>query len=306
MLVDKGNHKHFMAKEIHEQPEVVGHTLAHYIDMVNERVALPGKLPFDWTKLKRLSISACGTAFYAGLVAKYWFERFAQVAGRNRYRLGIPLSRRAARTGRSCASSSRSRARPPTRWRHCVTRKEKRQHILSVVNVPTSTIARESDVVMPTLAGPEIGVASTKAFTCQLSVLACLAIAAGRARGDMSEADEQNLVRALIEMPRLMAAGAHARAANRKARAKSRQGARRALSRARHELSDRARRRAQAQGNFLHPCRGLCRRRAQAWADRAHRRDHAGDRDCAATTVCSRRPSRTCRRSPRAAARSSW
>ena len=100
-LVDKGNHKHFMAKEIHEQPEVVGHTLAHYIDMVNERVALPGKLPFDWTKLKRLSISACGTAFYAGLVAKYWFERFAQAAGRNRYRLGIPLSRRAARGGRS-------------------------------------------------------------------------------------------------------------------------------------------------------------------------------------------------------------
>ena len=79
MMVDKGNHKHFMAKEIHEQPEVVGHTLAHYIDMVRERVALPGKLPFDWKKLKRLSISACGTAFYAGLVAKYWFERFAQL-----------------------------------------------------------------------------------------------------------------------------------------------------------------------------------------------------------------------------------
>jgi glucosamine--fructose-6-phosphate aminotransferase (isomerizing) len=84
--------------------------------------------------------------------------------------------------------------------------RENKQHILSVVNVPTSTIARESDVVMPTLAGPEIGVASTKAFTCQLSALACLAIAAGRARGHMSEADEQNLVRALIEVPRLMAA----------------------------------------------------------------------------------------------------
>src|ERR1700742_813549 len=79
MLVDKGNHKHFMAKEIHEQPEVVGHTLAHYIDMVHERVALPAELPFDWKKLKRLSISACGTAFYAGLVAKYWFERFAKL-----------------------------------------------------------------------------------------------------------------------------------------------------------------------------------------------------------------------------------
>ena len=101
-LVDKGNHKHFMAKEIHEQPEVVGHTLAHYIDMVNERVALPGKLPFDWKKLKRLSISACGTAFYAGLVAKYWFERFAKlpveidIASEFRYR-GAPLE-----AGRSC------------------------------------------------------------------------------------------------------------------------------------------------------------------------------------------------------------
>ena len=101
LLVDKGNFKHFMAKEIHEQPEVVGHTLAHYIDMVTERVALPGDLPFDWKKLKRLSISACGTAFYAGLVAKYWFERFAQIAGGNRYRLRIPLSRGAARAGRS-------------------------------------------------------------------------------------------------------------------------------------------------------------------------------------------------------------
>src|SRR4029079_9041756 len=79
MLVDKGNHKHFMAKEIHEQPEVVGHTLAHYIDMVHEQVRLPGELPFDWKKQKRLSISACGTAFYAGLVAKYWFERFAKL-----------------------------------------------------------------------------------------------------------------------------------------------------------------------------------------------------------------------------------
>ena len=77
--MDKGNHKHFMAKEIHEQPEVVGHTLAHYIDMTTEKVALPGNLPFDWKKLKRLSISACGTAFYAGLVAKYWFERFAKL-----------------------------------------------------------------------------------------------------------------------------------------------------------------------------------------------------------------------------------
>jgi glucosamine--fructose-6-phosphate aminotransferase (isomerizing) len=203
LLVDKGNFKHFMAKEIHEQPEVVGHTLAHYIDMVNERVELPGELPFDWKKLKRLSLSACGTAFYAGLVAKYWFERFAKlpveidIASEFRYReaplepgdLAIFISQ-SGETADTLASLRYA--------------KESEQHVLSVVNVPTSTIARDSDVVMPTLAGPEIGVASTKAFTCQLAVLACIAIAAGRARDELSQADEQELVHALIEVPRLM------------------------------------------------------------------------------------------------------
>ncbi|HEY5216808.1 MAG TPA: glutamine--fructose-6-phosphate transaminase (isomerizing) [Pseudolabrys sp.] len=203
-MVDKGNHKHFMAKEIHEQPEVVGHTLAHYIDMVTEKVNLPEKLPFDWSKIKRLSISACGTAFYAGLVAKYWFERFAKlsveidIASEFRYReaplepgdLAIFISQ-SGETADTLATLRYAR--------------EHKQHILSVVNVPTSTIARESDVVMPTLAGPEIGVASTKAFTCQLAVLACLALAAGRARGELSDSDEQKLVHALIETPRLMA-----------------------------------------------------------------------------------------------------
>jgi glutamine---fructose-6-phosphate transaminase (isomerizing) len=203
MLVDKGNFRHFMAKEIHEQPEVVGHTLAYYIDMVSERVELPGELPFDWKKLKRLSISACGTAFYAGLVAKYWFERFAKlpveidIASEFRYReaplepgdLAIFISQ-SGETADTLASLRYA--------------KERKQHVMSVVNVPTSTIARESAVVMPTLAGPEIGVASTKAFTCQLAALACIAIAAGRARGELSEIDEQRLVHALIEVPRLM------------------------------------------------------------------------------------------------------
>jgi glucosamine--fructose-6-phosphate aminotransferase (isomerizing) len=204
-LVDKGNHKHFMAKEIHEQPEVVGHTLANYIDMINERVALPGALPFDWKKLKRVSISACGTAFYAGLVAKYWFERFAKlpieidIASEFRYR-AAPLE---AGDLAVFISQSGETADTLATLRYA---KEHKQHILSVVNVPTSTIARESDVVMPTLAGPEIGVASTKAFTCQLSVLACLAIAAGRARGVLSASEEQKLVHALVETPRLMAA----------------------------------------------------------------------------------------------------
>jgi glucosamine--fructose-6-phosphate aminotransferase (isomerizing) len=203
-LVDKGNHRHFMAKEIHEQPEVVGHTLAHYIDMAAERVVLPGKLPFDFNTLDRISISACGTAYYAGLVARYWFERFARlpvdidVASEFRYR-EAPM-----RPGglAICVSQSGETADTLASLRYA---KQNGQHVLSVVNVPTSTIARESDVVMPTLAGPEIGVASTKAFTCQLAALACLAVAAGRARGVLSDTDEKNLVRALIEVPRLMA-----------------------------------------------------------------------------------------------------
>ena len=203
-LVDKGNFRHFMAKEIHEQPEVVGHTLAHYIDMAAERVRLPVELPFDFRALERVAISACGTAYYAGLIAKYWFERFARlpveidVASEFRYR-EVPLK---AGGLAIFVSQSGETADTLATLRYA---KEHRQHALAVVNVPTSTIARESDVVMPTLAGPEIGVASTKAFTCQLAVLACLAIAAGRARGVISEQAESNMVRALIETPRLMA-----------------------------------------------------------------------------------------------------
>jgi glucosamine--fructose-6-phosphate aminotransferase (isomerizing) len=203
-LVDKGNHRHFMAKEIFEQPEVVGHTLAHYLDMSAERVRLPVALPFDFKTLERISICACGTAYYAGLVAKYWFERFARlpveidVASEFRYR-EAPLRPDGLAI---FVSQSGETADTLATLRYC---KEHKQHVLSVVNVPTSTIARESDVVTPTLAGPEIGVASTKAFTCQLAVLACLAVAAGRARGVLSETDENKLVRALIEVPRLMA-----------------------------------------------------------------------------------------------------
>jgi glucosamine--fructose-6-phosphate aminotransferase (isomerizing) len=202
-LVDKGNHRHFMAKEIHEQPEVVAHTLSHYLDMTDERVVLPGKLPFNFGQLERISISACGTAYYAGLVAKYWFERYARIpveidiASEFRYR-EAPL-----RKGDLSIFVSQSGETADTlaSLRYA---KEQGQHVLSVVNVQSSSIARESDVIMPTLAGPEIGVASTKAFTCQLSVLACLAIAAGRARDALSVEDERKLVRALIEIPRHM------------------------------------------------------------------------------------------------------
>ncbi|KQT61414.1 glucosamine--fructose-6-phosphate aminotransferase [Methylobacterium sp. Leaf456] len=203
-LVDKGNHRHFMAKEIHEQPEVVGRTLAHYVDMAGGRIALPGALPFDFAKLSRLSITACGTAFYAGLVAKYWFETIARlpveidVASETRYR-EPPLERDGLTL---VISQSGETADTLASLRYA---KSQGQHTLSVVNVPTSTIARESSAVMPTLAGPEIGVASTKAFSCQLTVLLCLAIAAGRARGTLDAARERALVDALITVPGLMA-----------------------------------------------------------------------------------------------------
>ncbi len=202
-IVDKGNHRHFMAKEIHEQPEVVGHTLAHYIDMAREEVRLPN-LPFDFRNLERITISACGTAFYAGLVAKYWFERFARItvdidiASEFRYR-DAPL----AKNGLAIfVSQSGETADTLASLRYA---KDHGQHTLSIVNVPTSTIARESGAIMPTLAGPEIGVASTKAFTCQLAALAVLAIGAGRERGNLSREDERKLVHALIEVPRHMA-----------------------------------------------------------------------------------------------------
>jgi len=201
LLIDKGNHRHFMAKEIHEQPEVVGHTLANYLDMAAGRVNLPMQLPFDFRKLDRISIAACGTAYYASLVARYWFEQLAglpvevDIASEFRYR-DLPL-----KPGNLaiCVSQSGETADTLASLRYA---RAHQQHALSIVNVPNSSIARESDVVMPTLAGPEIGVASTKAFTCQLAALACLAIAAGRSRGALSEDDEKSLAQALIEVPR--------------------------------------------------------------------------------------------------------
>jgi glucosamine--fructose-6-phosphate aminotransferase (isomerizing) len=203
LLVDKGNHRHFMAKEIHEQPEVIGHTLAAYVDLATNRVDMPA-LPFDFAKLNRISLSACGTAFYACLVAKYWFERWAKlpvdvdIASEFRYRETALDPGGAA----LFVSQSGETADTLATLRYC---RGQGQHILSIVNVRESSIARESDVVLPTLAGPEIGVASTKAFTCQLTVLACLAIAAGKARGVISHQLEAELVQALGEVPRHMA-----------------------------------------------------------------------------------------------------
>jgi glucosamine--fructose-6-phosphate aminotransferase (isomerizing) len=204
LLVEKGNFRHFMAKEIHEQPDVVSDTLAHYLDMAARRVDLPD-LGVDLANISRVTIAACGTAYYAGLVGKYWIERYAQipveidVASEFRYR-GPPLPA----GGLSVfVSQSGETADTLATLRYC---KANGQRVAAIVNVSTSTIARESHVVLPTLAGPEIGVASTKAFSCQLSVLACLAIAIGRARGCIDGAQEKQFVKGLIEVPRHMSA----------------------------------------------------------------------------------------------------
>ena len=204
MLVDKGNHRHYMAKEIAEQPEVVGHTLAEYIDFASQTVRVPENMSFDFAKLDRVNITACGTASYAGLTAKYWFERIARlpcdvdIASEFRYR-EAPL----AKNGLAIVvSQSGETADTLAALRYS---KSQGQHTMAIVNVPESTIARECEMVLRTYAGPEIGVASTKAFTCQLAALACLALLAAKQRGELSPERERELVKALQEAPRHMA-----------------------------------------------------------------------------------------------------
>jgi glucosamine--fructose-6-phosphate aminotransferase (isomerizing) len=205
LLVDKGNHRHFMAKEIYEQPETISHTLSHYVDMGAEKVAIRETLPFDFADLSRLTMSACGTAYYAGAIAKYWFERYARlpvdidVASEFRYR-EPPLEK----GGLSLfISQSGETADTLAALRYCA---GQGQHVASLVNTVESTIARESGVVFPILCGPEIGVASTKALTAQLTALASLAIAAGRARGVVSAEQETELVRAMTALPSAVSA----------------------------------------------------------------------------------------------------
>ncbi len=203
LLAEKGNYSHFMHKEIHEQPEVVGRTLAHYIDMAAMRLK-PFAWPVDPKTLHRVSIVGCGTAYMAGLVAKYWIERFARlpvdidVASECRYReapiepdgLTIVISQ-SGETADTLAS-----------LRYV---KDNGSKTVGVVNVPTSSVARLADATAPTLAGSEIGVASTKAFTCQLAAMACLAISLGRARGAIDEAREAALLAELVRTPGLLA-----------------------------------------------------------------------------------------------------
>jgi glucosamine--fructose-6-phosphate aminotransferase (isomerizing) len=198
-LIGKGNYTHFMQKEIFEQPAVIGDTLHALINPASRSIHLP-ELPFALGDIGKITTLACGTAHHAGLIAKYWMEKIARIpveadiASEFRYRApAMPRDGAAL-----IISQSGETADTLAALRYC---REAGQKIIAIVNQPESTIAREADVVLPTLAGPEIGVASTKAFTTQLTVLLVAAIAAGRARGVLSQEEEARLANALIELP---------------------------------------------------------------------------------------------------------
>jgi glucosamine--fructose-6-phosphate aminotransferase (isomerizing) len=197
--VEKGNYRHFMQKEIFEQPTVVAQTLGSYLRQSDNSVALP-QFDFDISSVRRITIVACGTSFYAGMVAKYWFERFARVpvdidvASEFRYREPVLEEGGLA----LFISQSGETADTLAALRHC---KQNGQTIGVIVNVPTSSMAREAYLLLPTHAGPEIGVASTKAFSCQLAVLAALAAHMAVKKGLMSRAEEQEVVAHLLEAP---------------------------------------------------------------------------------------------------------
>jgi glucosamine--fructose-6-phosphate aminotransferase (isomerizing) len=206
--VEKGPYRHFMLKEIFEQPTVVAQTLQSYIRPIEQQVALP-QMDIDLADVERITIVACGTSFYAGMVAKYWFETFARVpvdidvASEFRYRDPVLQPGGLA----LFISQSGETADTLAALRHC---KANGQKIAVVVNVPTSSMAREADLLLPTHAGPEIGVASTKAFTCQLAVLAALAAHLAARKGKLTREEEQDIVRHLLEAPAaLNAALAH-------------------------------------------------------------------------------------------------
>ena len=198
-VAGKGNYRHFMEKELHEHPAVLGDTLRQYLDPKTLEVRLP-RLPFDPARLPRLTVSACGSAFLAGLVGRYWIEKLARlpvdadVASELRYR-DPPL----AEGGGAILVSQSGETADTMAALHLL--RAGGQRVLSVVNVPESSMARESDGALLTVAGPEIGVASTKAFTAQLAVLACLAIGFGRARRELTTLDEGRLTQALLEVP---------------------------------------------------------------------------------------------------------
>jgi glucosamine--fructose-6-phosphate aminotransferase (isomerizing) len=197
-MIGKGQYRHFMLKEIFEQPAVIGDTLSA-LTTPDDILAMP-PMPFDWKTVPRITIVGCGTASYAGLVAKYWFEQLARlpaeldIASEFRYREAPMIA-----GGVTIAVSQSGETADTLAAIHYA--KSQGQKILSVVNVPQSSIARASDIVIPTLAGPEIGVASTKAYTTQLTVLLCLAIAAGEARGVLDRTRAKAILHALREVP---------------------------------------------------------------------------------------------------------
>jgi glutamine---fructose-6-phosphate transaminase (isomerizing) len=198
-LIDKGNHRHFMQKEIYEQPVVVAQTLQSYLRPLEQRVALPD-MDFDLGRVERVVVVACGTASYVGMIGKYWIEQFARlpvevdVASEYRYRdpvllpntLGVVVSQ-SGETADTLAALRHMKANGVT--------------TAGIINVPTSSMAREVDLLLSTHAGPEIGVASTKAFTCQLAVMAALAANLARAKGKLSSVEEQEIVQHLAEAP---------------------------------------------------------------------------------------------------------
>ena len=197
--IEKGHYRHFMQKEIFVQPTVVAQTLRSYLRPVEQQVALP-QIDFDISGIERITIVACGTSYYAGMVAKYWFEQFARTpvdidfASEFRYRDPVLQPGGLA----LFISQSGETADTLAALRHC---KAAGQTIGVVVNVPTSSMAREADLLLPTHAGPEIGVASTKAFTCQLAVLAALAAHFAVRKGRLSAEEEADIVRHLLEAP---------------------------------------------------------------------------------------------------------
>ncbi len=203
---EKGNYRHFMQKEIYEQPDFVGRTVSGYIDAYELKVVLPtreGKKALDFTQFDRIQIVACGTAYYAGFVAKYWFEQLAgvvtdvDVASEFRYREPVLGPRTLAIVVTQSGETADTKAAMEYA-------KSKGVMTAAVVNVPTSSIARECDAILPTLAGVEIGVASTKAFTAQLCALLATAVAAGRQRNFLSREREKEIVGSMIELPRLI------------------------------------------------------------------------------------------------------
>ena len=198
-MIGKGNHRHFMMKEIYEQPAVIGETLNSYFNPATRTITIPG-ITWDWTAVPKITLVACGTSYYAGLVAKYWFEQIARIsvevdiASEFRYRRApLPEGGLAIFISQSGETADTLAALRYAR--------EENQHIASILNVSESSMARESDVVFPTHAGPEIGVASTKAFTCQLVTLACLAINAAVSRKAIDHAREAELSAAITEVP---------------------------------------------------------------------------------------------------------